>query len=168
MNLPREIGLQEFLVLRYDDLKRRLASRLGNTELAGDALQDTWMRLEKGGHAAARVGNPGAYVFRMACNVAIDHLRSENRRLHSGEVDALLHVADPAPGPASIAQAQLELAALVRVMQELPERRRKILLAVRVDGLSQREVAARFGISLRLVELELQRAQEYCASRLDR
>ena len=53
-------------------------------------------------------------------------------------------------------------------MEELPARRRNILLAARVEGLTQPEVARRFGISLRLVEGELQRAQEYCAIRLNR
>jgi RNA polymerase sigma factor (sigma-70 family) len=167
MTWNNQPGLQGFLTLNYDDLKRRLARRLGNQELAGDALQDTWLRLEEK-PARGQVKNPGAYLFRMACNVAIDHLRSENRRLSSGEVDALLDLADPAPGPAPTVQAQMELNALTRVMRELPERQCNILLMVRLERLPQREVATRLGISLRLVELELQRAQEYCAARLDR
>jgi len=167
MSATNLIGLQEFLTLRYDDLKRRLVHRLGSAELAGDALQDTWLRLQ-GKHAVGAVASPGAYLFRMAFNVAIDRQRAESRRLSAAEVDSILEVADPAPGPPDAAQTRSDLDALIRTMEELPERRRNILLAARIEGLTQPEVARRFGISLRLVELELQRAQEYCAVRLNR
>jgi RNA polymerase sigma factor (sigma-70 family) len=167
MTWDERLGLQGFLTLNYADLKQKLSRRLGNPELAGDALQDTWLRLEDK-PARGQVKNPGAYLFRMACNVAIDQLRSESRRLSSGEIDAILDLADPAPGPAPTVQAQMELDALTRIMRELPERQCTILLMVRLERLPQREVATRLGISLRLVELELQRAQEYCAARLDR
>jgi RNA polymerase sigma-70 factor (ECF subfamily) len=159
--------LRDFLVTRYDNLKHRLTRRLGCPDLAGDALQDIWLRLE-GKDALDAVRSPGAYLYRMAFNAAIDHQRAEDRRLSVGEVETMLELADPAPGPAEVVEAGSELEALVRAMEQLPARRREILLAVRLEGLPQREVAQRFGISLRLVELELQRAQEHCASRLGR
>ena len=34
-------GLRDFLVRRYDDLKRRLTLHLGSADLAGEALQET-------------------------------------------------------------------------------------------------------------------------------
>lgn len=166
MSTSAPLDLLEFLTLRYDELRRRLTRRLGSADLASDALQDTWLRLQ--GKQIVDAVSPGAYLFRMAFNVAIDRQRSESRRLTLGEIDDLLDVADPSPDPADSAQSRAELEQLVRAMEELPERRRGILLAVRVEGLTQPEVARRFGVSLRLVELELQRAQEYCAARLDR
>lgn len=159
--------LQELLALQYDDLKRRLVMRLGNVDLAADALQDTWLRLQ-GRHAVGAIASPGAYLFRMAFNAAIDRRRAESRRLSAAEVEDLLELADAGPGPAEATEVRSDLEALARAMEELPERRRNILLAARVEGLTQPEVARRFGISLRLVELELQRAQEYCAARLGR
>ena len=38
--------LRDFMLQRYDDLKARLTRRLGCPDLASDALQDTWLRLE--------------------------------------------------------------------------------------------------------------------------
>lgn len=160
------LTLIELLTLRYDDFRRRLTHRLGSAELASDALQDTWLRLQ--GKQAVVAISPAAYLFRMAFNAAIDRRRSESRRLTVAEVDELLEIADPSPDPAENAQTRSEMEMLVRAMGELPWRRRAILLAVRVEGLTQPEAARRFGVSLRLVELELQRAQEYCASRVDR
>ena len=104
----------------------------------------------------------------MAFNAAIDQQRAEDRRLSVGEVETMLELVSPTPGPAEVAEANSELDALIRAMEQMPQRRRDILLAVRLEGTPQREVAERFGISLRLVELELQRAQEHCAAKLGR
>jgi RNA polymerase sigma-70 factor (ECF subfamily) len=159
--------LRERLVQRYGQLKTLLSRKLGSSDLAGDALQDTWLRLESAENIDS-VRNPDAYLYRMAYHAAIDKQRAEDRRLSVGEVEAMLDLVSPEPGPAQIAEANSDLNALVRVLEQMPKRRRDILLAVRLDGLGQREVAQRFGISLRLVELELKRAQEFCADHVER
>ncbi|MEX7329343.1 RNA polymerase sigma factor, partial [Pseudomonas aeruginosa] len=56
--------LRSFLADRYDDLKQRLSRRLGSAELAGDALQDTYVRLGRA-EVAGAVQSPAAYLFRM-------------------------------------------------------------------------------------------------------
>lgn len=159
--------LRELLVERYGQLKTLLSRKLGSSDLAGDALQDTWLRLENAENIDS-VRNPGAYLYRMAYHAAIDKQRAEDRRLSVGEIEAMLDLVSPAPGPAQIAEANSDLHALVRVLEQMPKRRRDILLAVRLDGMAQREVAERFGISLRLVELELKRAQAFCADHIER
>jgi RNA polymerase sigma-70 factor (ECF subfamily) len=51
-------------------------------------------------------------------------------------------------------------------MRGLTPRRRAILLAARVDGQLNREIAEQYGISLRLVESELSAAMKYCLKRM--
>ena len=160
-------SLRELLVQRYGQLKTLLSRKLGSSDLAGDALQDTWVRLESTENIEP-VRNPGAYLYRMAYHAAIDNQRAEVRRLSVGEIETMLDLVSPDPGPAQIAEANSDLNELVRVLEKMPQRRRDILLAVRLDGLAQREVAERFGISLRLVELELKRAQAFCAEHIER
>ncbi|VVE36607.1 RNA polymerase sigma 70 [Pandoraea aquatica] len=159
--------LRELLVERYGQLKTLLSRKLGSSDLAGDALQDTWVRLENTENIEP-VRNPGAYLYRMAYHAAIDKQRAEDRRLSVGEIETMLDLVSPDPGPAQIAEANSDLHELARVLEQMPQRRRDILLAVRLDGLAQREVAERFGISLRLVELELKKAQEFCAEHIER
>jgi RNA polymerase sigma factor (sigma-70 family) len=159
--------LRHVLIVRYDDLRRRLTRRLGSAELAGEALQDTFLRLE-GASGIASVRSPASYLFRMAFNIAVDHRRARARRLARTEVDTLLDIADEAPDAARTVAARLEVEALMRIMAGMPLRRRSILIAARLDGVPQREIAERFGISLTLVEKELKLAQEYCAARLGR
>lgn len=159
--------LRGLLTSKYEDLKTRLSRRLGSTELAGDALQETYLRLERA-EIAGTVRSPTAYLFRMAFNAALDRQRAEKRRLHASEIDHLVHIADDMPGPARIVEARDDVQALVRAIAELPPRRRAILLAARLEGMPQRDIAKRLGISLRLVEKELRLAQEQCAEKLQR
>ena len=112
--------------------------------------------------------SPASYLFRMAFNIAVDHRRARARRLARTEVHSLLDIADDAPDAARTVAARLEVEALARIMAGMPLRRRSILMAARLDGVPQREIAERFGISLTLVEKELKLAQEYCAARLGR
>ncbi len=161
------VALRRLLLHRYEDLKSRLARHLGSSELAGEALQDTWLRLERG-EGIATVHSHDAYLFRIDVNLARDRQRTEDRRLVTNEVESLLMVVDDAPDSEQIVAARSDLRALEAVMAELPPRQRAILLAARLDGLPRDEIARRYRISRRLVQRELQEAQDYCAARMKR
>jgi RNA polymerase sigma factor (sigma-70 family) len=154
-------ALRQIFLDRYDDLKQRLTRRLGSSDLAGDALQDTWLRLAQA-ETVDGVHSPRSYLFRVVFNAAQDRHRSEKRHLTADEVERLLDLADEAPNPAEIAEARSDLRALEAVLAELPPRRRAILLAARIDNMPRQEIADRLGISLRLVSKELRLAHEYC------
>jgi RNA polymerase sigma-70 factor (ECF subfamily) len=155
--------LQELLTDRYGTLRTRLTRRLGSQDWAEDALQETYLRLD-GAEIAGIVRNPTAYLFRTAFNVALNRMRAD-RRLSAAEVDGLLHVADEAPDALQIFEGRAEMERLSKIIAKLPERQRAILLASRVDGVSRQVIADRFGISVGMVDKELQQAQEYCAMR---
>lgn len=159
--------LLDFLTQRYGDLKRRLTRHLGSVDLAGDALQDTWLRVERL-KGQGPVLDPHAFLLRMATNIAVDHQRSHSRALPRGELEALLEMPDPTPGPAQTAEDRSEMDALLKVLRRLPKRRREVLILVRWEGLSHKAVAERLGVSLRTVEHELKIAHEYCAARIER
>lgn len=156
--------LRALLIERYQDLKSRLARRLGSLEWAEDALQDTYLRLN-GREIVGDVRNPAAYLLRSAFHVALNQRRADNRRLNAEEVEALLNLADDAPDAVRVISGRSDLERLKQVMAELPPRPRAILLAARLEGLSRQQIARRFGISVSLVEKELRRAQEHCVAR---
>ncbi|MTD92730.1 sigma-70 family RNA polymerase sigma factor [Hyphomicrobium sp. xq] len=157
--------LRHFLVVNYADLSQRLTRRLGSPEAANDALQETYLRLESAS-VLSPVRNPLNYLFRTALNIAADRRRAETRYLTTTEIDTLLDFADDAPDPARIVEGRSELRALERAIAEMPERRRAIFQAVLVEKTPRRELAKRFGISIRTVDIEVQRALEYGARRL--
>lgn len=149
----------------YDELRNTLTRLLGSPELASDALQDTFLRVE----AATEIGpivSPKNYLLRIARNIAVDHRRADARHATVSEVEILMELADEAPGPARIAESRSEIEALKRALMALPHRRREIFLAAWVEGASRREIAARFGISERRIKAELKIAREYCAAHM--
>src|SRR5262249_4257014 len=156
-------ALRRLLLSRYEDFRARLTRHLGSSELAGEALQDTWLRLERG-EGIATIHSHEAYLFRIAVNLARDRQRGEDRRLPRTEVEALSSAAAEPPDPEQVVMARAELRALEIAMTELTPRQRAILLAARLDGLSRRQIAERYRISVRLVQRELQEAQDYCAA----
>ena len=131
-------------------------------------MHDTWLRLQRG-DVAGPIHNPQAYVMRMAVNFALEIRRGRSQLLSSDDVETLLElVPDTAPGPERVAEDRSQLQALGEILGNMPARRREILILVRWEGWAQRDVAKRFGISVRTVEYELKTAQDYCAARLAR
>jgi RNA polymerase sigma-70 factor (ECF subfamily) len=159
--------LRDLLVDRYDELKQRLARRLGSTELATETLHETWLRLAKTGSPGV-VHSPKSYVFRVALNVAFDRRHADNRELSVSETEALRRLDEDELNPLRITEARSEIMALKEALEELPARCRSVFVAVRVEGVSQAEIAHRFGISTRMVERELKRAFDYFEVRLEK
>ncbi|VVE17498.1 MULTISPECIES: RNA polymerase sigma factor [Pandoraea] len=161
------LALMAYLSTRYLDLKRHLVRSLRSPELAEDALHDTWLRLTRL-EDQATVLNPHGFLLRMATNIAINHLRSNSQQASASEIDEILEMPDASPGPEQTTGARADMAALVRAIERLPQRRRDVLLLVRWEGLSQKEVAARLGVTVSVVEHELRRAQDFCAEQMAR
>jgi RNA polymerase sigma-70 factor (ECF subfamily) len=148
---------QALLVANYAQLHRRLARHLGSADAASESLHDAWLRLA--GTAFAGVQSPLAYVYRVACNAAMDRLRAERPwQGADGAQETLEHLADQSPGPELIAEARSDLQAVERAMRVLPLRHQHILVALRVHELTREEVAVRHGLSLRRVDTTLRQA----------
>lgn len=159
MSEDAQSSLSEHLLVSYDQLKRRLTRYLGCGDLAGEALQDTWLRLQRMGPISP-VKNPYAFLLRMAANLAVDQARSRSRVTPRSEADALLEAVDPGPSPEQVAETSADMERMIRTIERLPPRRREVLILVRWEGLPQQAVADRLGVSLRTVEYELKRAQD--------
>lgn len=164
MTQPGE--LIRFLLEHYDLIKRRVGYRVGSLELAEDVMQDTYLRLQ--GHASAdKVRDPSNFVLRTALNLAIDRIRSDRRLLSGEDVEFLIEQEVAAtPDPMETVAGRRELEAVVQALERLPPLRRQLFMASRFDQVPQKELAARYGISLRKVELEIRRATEYLMERL--
>jgi DNA-directed RNA polymerase specialized sigma24 family protein len=72
------VALRQLLLQGYAELKQRLTQRLGSPELAGEAIQDTWLRLQHT-EAIGTVRSPANYLFRVALNLARDRLSADRR-----------------------------------------------------------------------------------------
>lgn len=170
MSLPDDtpVALADYLAQHYAALKSKITRLLGNRELADDALQDTWLRVNSRGDADGPVHSPTGYLLRMAVNIAVDIRRRQARAVPFDEIQELMELADPAPGPAQVVEERARMEALGRQIERLPERQRLVVLAVHWEGLAQKDIAARLGVSLRTVESDLKKAHDTLVLRRDR
>ncbi|MFS2052696.1 RNA polymerase sigma factor [Variovorax sp. CT11-76] len=111
-------ALRTLFLARYAQFRKHLHMRLGSEDLANDALQETFLRVENS-TVRSEVRYPSAYLFRIALNVAEDQ-RKSNARLLS------------------------------------------------VDEMPHKDIATRYGVSVRTVEKELRAGLEHCCERLGR
>lgn len=157
--------LMRSLLARYAAIRGRLAHRFG-AQVAEDALQETWIRLETRADDLAPVKDPDAYVYRAALNTAHNLVKSDNRRLTFVDIEELLGVADDAPGPATIAADRADIAVVAQALSELTERQRVIFHEAFLGDVSHHELAERFGVGIRMIQKDLRRGVDLCARRL--
>lgn len=161
---PPDILLRDFLAANYARLQQRLARHLGCPDMASECLHDAWLRL---GDLAifTSVQSPEAYVYRTACNAAIDRMRSNRSWQYADGAGAEIdYLADLGPGPDIIAEARSELAAVDRALHCLPHRHRSVLAALCIEDATREEVATRFDLTLRRVDTVLRQALDHCAA----
>ena len=141
--LPHEAALRGWLRVRFPSLPD-----------VDDIVQETYLRLLRLQETGPIV-NPRAFLFATARNLALNqlrHLRYE-RPDALAEIDVSAVLVDTTSIPDSTARAE-DLNLLIRAVQSLPDRCRQIFTLRKIYGLSQKEVAARLGISEHTVEAQ--------------
>ncbi|NWK94319.1 RNA polymerase subunit sigma-24 [Sphingobium lactosutens] len=104
------------------------------------------------------IRNGRAYLFTTARSVMLRRVRRDRIvRIESlTEVEAMT-VQDADPGPERLASARQELARVQRLIAALPDRCREIFHLRRVEGLPQRQIAERLGLTEHIVEAQAAR-----------
>lgn len=130
-----------------------------------DVVQESYLRIWK-----ARMARPirftKSYLFQIARNLSLDLTR---RRYTSPFVDVddpvMMAVPDPAPAVEARVEARDELRLLARAIDALPARCREILILRQIEGVPQKEIADRLGLSVLTVQVQvvrgLRRVNEY-------
>jgi RNA polymerase sigma factor (sigma-70 family) len=140
-------------VLPHEGLLR---ARLRDLSVYGldveDVIQETYTRMLSVGSLEA-IRYPKQYALLTARAIVIDHIRHSRvvSIALSGSLDTL-DIAEPDVGAEQRVEFQQEVLIVNRAIQLLPKLWREVLLLRRVEGLSQREVAGKLGISERTVE----------------
>ncbi|EDX80172.1 RNA polymerase sigma factor, sigma-70 family [Brevundimonas sp. BAL3] len=153
------------LQAHYADILRRLTRRVG-PDVASDALNETWLRLERQNSPLAEVKNPDAYVYRAALNTAANMRKADTRLLTFVDIEDLLAVPDDAPGPAAIAADRASIDIVRRALSDLTERQQAVFYETFLGDVSHQVLADRYGVTVRTIQKELKRAVEHCARRL--
>lgn len=151
---------------RYHAVLVRYFSRRGiDLADAQDLAQSVFERLSRPG-VRERIGRVEGYLFSIAANLAVEYFRYRRVRSAHPMADFVATVQRSEEfTPERLFEGRQELDLVVEALNELPERMRHIFVLVRLENLSHAEVAARLGISKRLVQYEVARAAACLADR---
>lgn len=145
--------------LQYELLYRRLrlplgmaALRLlGNLSEAEDIVQDAFALVWERIRAGQRPGDCKAYLYITVRNLCLNRVSATGATISSDDIaeplDEVVHTAE-------------RDAALWRAVDRLPDRCRTVLLMVKRDGMTYREVADELGISVKTVDAQMAKAMK--------
>lgn len=133
-----------------------------------DVLQESYLRLLKA-RAAHPIQSGKAFLFTVARNVALNLLQRQRISPISAVADlSSLPVMDDNADVSEAACTREEIALLADGIERLPTRCREIFILRRIQGVPQKEIASRLGISEQTVQVQVQRGVKHCAEFLRR
>jgi RNA polymerase sigma factor (sigma-70 family) len=159
MTMEPPPGLLDILARDAGAIRRFLVARTRNEGLAEDLMSELWIKARATDNDA--VENAPAYLYQMANNLVLDHLREERRRAareerwtaeHIGAADHGKELPAPEPNAEETLADSEERAKLAAAIALLPDGARRVLRLHKLDGLSHGEVASLLGISKSAVE----------------
>ena len=153
-------GLQAILLANRATLLRFVSAR-GAGDEAEDVLQELWIKLSA--TQSGPIVNPLSYLFRAAENLMRDRHRASRQAVlrdtawEESHSPSLPGVSDM-PGGERLLIAREELARIETALIAIGDRARNVFRLHRIDGMAQREIATRLGVSLSTVESDMRRA----------
>lgn len=152
-----DAGLAAVFLANRALVRRLVLARTRDEAEAEEILQELWLRLESA--RVGPVGEPLAYLMRMATNLATDRQLAERRRLaREAAWGAVQAQGSEFPDAERQLVSAEELARLQALLGSMPERMYRALVLFRIEGCSQRQIAEALGMSVSGVEKLLARA----------
>lgn len=139
---------------RFDsDLKRFIGRNMRDPDAAEDILQDVYLKIHSRMHTLLDEEKIRGWVYRVARNAIADHHRAKTPTTQLREVPD--DSQDPSGG-----DLEQQLSETVRGMLDgLPPDHRQALQLTEYEGLTQKELADRLGISVSGAKSRVQRAR---------
>jgi RNA polymerase sigma-70 factor (ECF subfamily) len=131
-------------------VRRYLTRLVGNSETARDLAQETFLRATRGTSPSDEPARR-AWVFRIARNLALNHMRDASRHASN---------ASEAAGPAGRGATQETSLVVREALGQLADLDREVFLLRESAGLNYAEIAESCGITDDAVRSRLQRARQ--------
>lgn len=128
----------------------------GSAEVAEELYSDLFMKIWNRRNILPLPDNPRNYIYTIARNLALDHLKIHHLRQNNvWEETALLELRDHAQTPEERVISGEMVRKIEQAINVLPARCRLIFKMVKEDGFKYREVAELLGISVNTVEVQM-------------
>jgi RNA polymerase sigma-70 factor, ECF subfamily len=148
----------------WDEFSEKLGqfirARVSDPATAQDILQDVFVKIQKRLGQLHDPTKPEGWIYLIARNAIIDHYRT---RKETVEVPATMPV-EPTANDGEIEELK---ASFRRMIYSLPEPYRDAVVLTELEGLTQRELANRLGISLSGAKSRVQRGRAQLKQMLD-
>lgn len=146
-------------------LKRYLRAAFPTVGEVDDVAQESYLRIWKGVQEGKPIRSAKAFLFSIARHVALDFLR----RRRSNPVDAVgdlsaINVLYQGLDAAETASMNEKINILSDALATLPQRCREITMLRKLQGVPQKEIASRLGISEKTVEVQVSRGVKQCTA----
>lgn len=122
-----------------------------------DLFQETWLRVIRARADYRHEASFGAYLYRIAHNVLVDHYRREGRLARPVAVEAP-DPPDPAVGPDGQYERQALRSAFVAALETLPVEQREAFLLHEEAGLTLEQIATVVGTGRETIKSRLRYA----------
>ena len=135
-----------------DRLRGFIAKRVRDNDAVDDLLQEVYLKAHTNLHSVKSRGSLSSWLFRIASNAIADYYRSQKSW---DELPDKLATSEPERDYVA------ELATCLRpLIAELPKIYQSALVLSELEGLPQKEVASRLGLSLSGAKSRVQRGRE--------
>ncbi len=159
--LSRQQALQQLYLSHHGWLHGWLRQRTGCSQNAADLMQDTFLRLLSKERDLSPLRNPRAYLSPIAHSLLVNHWRRQ--AIERAYLESLaLQPEQYAPSPE---ERELIMATLVQIdamLRSLPGKVRAAFLMAQLDGLTYGQIAAKLGVSERMVKKYMAQAMLHC------
>lgn len=153
--LQGDAGGYRVLVERYQGrVYSILYGMVRNREDATDLTQEAFVKAYQNLSRFRTESSFYTWLYRIAMNVAIDHLRRQKKRAHEAfedgvateETGGVVSDGSHRDGPGRTLERKQLHARLLAALEQLPEDQRQAVVLREVDGLSYKEIAEVMGI----------------------
>jgi RNA polymerase sigma-70 factor (ECF subfamily) len=131
-----------------------------------DVVQESFLRIWRA-RAAQPIASARAFLFQVARRLALDSVRRDRHDFFGDVRDFPAGERSPSENESFAVPDHLEsIRLLTDAIEALPARCREVFVMRKLQALSQRETAARLGLSERTVEVQVARAMRRCEAYL--
>ncbi|ARV15201.1 sigma-70 family RNA polymerase sigma factor [Polaribacter sp. SA4-12] len=140
--------------LYSDDLKRFIISKVKDTAIADDILQDTFIKIHTKLHTLKDANKLKPWCFTIARNSILNYWKSTNKTFEIADFETETEITE---------NKHTEKDCLKGILNNLPKKYRDPLFLSDIKGLKQQEVALQLNQSLPTTKSQIQRARKLIA-----